>query len=187
MDDQTNDFYQEYIKNIPIPQYIDVEKIFNKIYYDFILSIYNSHLTNKQLKSDKISNECFFQYPYVLKNFEFINIEDEDEDEDNKYKIEGIFDNFDIDSTSVDIESLYKLIDSPDIPTADELIQLDKQDENSTLYNVLLLDNYRQKLLKILYYIQNKNEQTLEKLDDNYTIIAYILYLLDSLKNHDSK
>lgn len=185
MDDQTNDFYQEYIKNIPIPQYIDVEIIFNKIYYDFILSIYNSHLTNKQLKSDKISNQYFFQYPYVLKNFEFIDIEDDDGD--NEYKIESIFDNFDIDSTSVDIESLYKLIDRPDIPTADQLIDLDKKDNKTTLHDVLLLDNYYNRLFLILGYIEKKNEQTLEKLDDNYSIIANILYLLDSLKNHDSK
>jgi len=123
MNDKEYNFFQDHIKNIPIPQYIDVEIIFNKIYYDFILSIYNSHLSNQELESDKISNKYCFQYPYVLDNFEFINIQDDD---DTQYKIECIFDNFDIDSTSFDIQRLHELFKIPDFEGVDQLFDSDK-------------------------------------------------------------
>lgn len=51
------------IRDIPTSEYLQIEKIFNEMYYDFIKNIYN--IKNQH----KISSEQYIQYPFHEKDF----------------------------------------------------------------------------------------------------------------------
>ena len=179
MNDKEHEFYKEYIKDIPIPQYLDVELIFNKIYYDFILSIYNNqelyyeNSSEEELVSDKISNKYFFQYPYVLHDLEPIYVKDKIE-----YEIESIFDINDTPTANIDHINLEQLLNDTGEPKFESEIKT-----NQTLKQVIILDKYNEKLLSNHEELKQVNEKNLEYLDNNYSIIAQILCRLKCLND----
>ena len=170
---EQHDFYQQHIHEIPVPQYLQVEKIFNKMYYDFILSIYDSQeLSIEELSTQKISSEYYFQYPYDLPQFELIQFENIQE-----YDLKSIFKSDDFGEITPIDDVVKLLVEKTDLKTNELYKNIDTQ---NFLNYLVKLENFNDKFEAFFKYIENLNEKNLEKLDQNYSIIALILCQLKS-------